>query len=334
MINIVFGTRIARFAVGVMGAALMSHAASAQAPVPAPQVAVEKPPAPGTPATIPVLSKEIMPNLFLFIGRGGNAVVRATPDGLILIDNKVMRESVYRELTDAIATRTGGKPIKYAFVTHHHADHSGNNARIMAAGVPLIGHSNLAGILRTYKSAIAPVNPAPPSVTFDRTYRIRLGGVEAIAYHWGPGHTRADIAVYFPDQRVVVAGDMLHMAGDPSVDILDGGGSLIGFRDRIDDLLKLDFVIAIPGHGENGLTRKEVELYRDRITQLIDRGVQAVRRGVPLGGLLDAMQSHDLGLRLVGHFWTDPRYLAPIYEELRVISERPSTEGVVGQPAL
>ncbi|WP_326525742.1 MBL fold metallo-hydrolase [Sphingomonas sp.] len=289
--------------------ALCPLSAVAQAPA-------ERPPAPGTPATIPVLSKEIMPGLFLFTGRGGNAVVRATPDGLIAVDNKVMRESVFNELRDAIAKRAGDQPIKVAFITHHHADHGGSNARIRADGAELIGHSNLPAILTTYTSTIAPRNPAPPSITFEREHRVTLGGVEAIAYHWGPGHTGADIAVYFPDQRVVVAGDMLHMAGDPAIDILDGGGSLIGFRDRIDDLLKLDFVLAIPGHGENAVTRDEVKLYRQRIQQLIDRGIAAVRRGVKPDDLRDAMRSDDLGFRLVGHFWTDPRYIAPIHAEL------------------
>lgn len=285
------------------------------------QTPAERPPAPGTPATIPVLSKEIMPGLFLFTGRGGNAVIRVTPDGLIAIDNKVMRESVFKEFSEAIANRTGDQSIKYAFITHHHADHGGNNARIRAAGIELVGHKNLPGILTTYKSSIAPQNPAPPSITFDKEHRVKLGGIEAIAYHWGPGHTNADIAVYFPDQRVVVAGDMLHMAGDPAVDILDGGGSLLGFRDRIDDLLKLDFVLAIPGHGENAVTRAEVLLYRERIQQLILRGIAAVRRGVEPDGLRDAMRGDDLGFRLVGHFWTDAKYIAPIHEELRRESE-------------
>jgi glyoxylase-like metal-dependent hydrolase (beta-lactamase superfamily II) len=307
---------------GLSWALFMSCAQTAVAQSAIAGPTAERPPAPGTPATIPIMPKEIMPGLFLFTGRGGNAIVRATPDGLIVIDNKVMRESVFREFNEAIVQRMGNQPIKYAFITHHHADHGGNNARLRAAGVELIGHKNLIDILKTYKSAIAPKNPAPPSITFDKEYRVTLGGVEAIAYHWGAGHTNADIAVYFPDQRVVVAGDMLHMAGDPSVDIVDGHGSLLGFRQRIDDLLKLDFILAIPGHGENAVTRPEVMLYRARIQKLIDRGIAAVKRGVKPDGLRDAMRSDDLGIRLVGHFWTDPRYIAPIYEELRAAGRR------------
>lgn len=274
----------------------------------------------GTPSAVPVTVRQVGQNLYMITGRGGNVVAKTTPDGLILVDNKVMYRAVYQELKRTLAALPSGGAVKYAFVTHHHADHGGNSQALIDDGAVLIGHESLAGILATYRSSIAPVNPAAPTVTFDHIYKLELGGVQVVAYHWGPGHTRADIAVHFPRERVVAVGDMVYQSGELAVDALDGGGSLIGMRRRIDDLLALDFDVVVPGHGDNVMTRGELELYAARLGTLIGRGVEAVKAGVAADALVEAMRSDDLGFRLVGHFWSDPKYLAPIYAELQGVA--------------
>lgn len=300
----------------ILRAAMTALACAALSPVASAQPA-ERPITPGTPSAVPLSLKEIKPDLYLITGRGANVVVRRTADGLILIDNKVMYEVVYRELTDLIRQRISNQPIRLAFVLHHHADHSGNNARVLASGADLVGQVNMVETLRTYRSRIAPVNPAVPNVTFSDRFERTQGGVKVQAFYWGPAHTNSDIAVYFPDQKVVVAGDILHADGEPSVDALEGKGSLLGLVARLDQLLALDFELAVPGHGTNVLTRDEVVLFRKRIGQLVRRGQKAVLCGIDAAGLRNAMRSDDLGFRLVGHLWTDDAYIRPIYEELR-----------------
>jgi glyoxylase-like metal-dependent hydrolase (beta-lactamase superfamily II) len=153
-------------------------------------------------------------------------------------------------------------------------------------------------------------------VTFEKTFERTVGGKKAVAYYWGPAHTNSDAVVYFPDLRVVVAGDILHNDGEPSVDALEGKGSLLGLVARLDDLLALDFTLAVPGHGDNVMTRAEVMLYRDRTRKLVLRGKRAVACGIGPEGLREAMRSDDLGFRLAGHLWNDPAYVRPIHDEL------------------
>lgn len=301
----------------VVAAAVLAWPHGAVAQTRAADPRLERPITPGTPSEIPLRVKEIGEDLFMITGRGGNSVVRRTSAGLILIDDKVMYAQVYRELRETLDKKIADQPVRYAFVTHHHADHSGNNQQLIDAGARLIGHRSLASILKTYKSTISPINPAVPDVLFDKIHAVDLGGIKAIAYHWGPGHTASDIAVYFPDRRVVAAGDILNGSGELAIDYMDASGSLTGLLSRIDDLLRLDFVTAVPGHGDNVMTREEVRLYRQRVASFIARGVAAVRRGVTAEGLPAAMRSDDLGFRLVGHFWSDPRNLALLHEDLR-----------------
>ncbi len=280
------------------------------------QTGLDRPIRPGTPSAIPARIKKIMPELYLVTGRGGNSVVRNTSEGPILVDTKVMYNVVWNELETMIAERVSEKPVKLAFVTHHHADHGGNNLAVIDSGAELVGHENIIDILATYKSIIAPVNPANPTITFKDRFERVVGGVPVVAYFWGPAHTNADIAVHFPQDKVVVVGDMMSFGGAVAVDTTDGQGSLLGMRARLDDILELDFQLAISGSGENVMTRDEVELYRDRFDELVERGIRAVERGVAPEGLHEAMLSYDLGFRLVGHFWTEARYMEDVHEEL------------------
>lgn len=294
----------------------ITNAPSSEEPV------LERPFKSGTPAEIPTRSTEIYPDFFLVTGRGGNVLAYQTSAGLVLIDAKLMYPKAFEELLDHLERRSEGREVAAAFMTHHHADHTGGNRFILNETSILIGHENASKTLDFYKTKLAPVNPSKPTVVFSDHYQTKFGDTEIEAFHWGPGHTNGDIVIHFPAEGILAAGDLINGAGTLAVDAVDGQGSLLGMLDRIDDILTLEFSILVPGHGDNVLTRKEVELYRDRLELLIGRGKAAVRQNLDPDQTREAMRSDDLGFRLVGHFWTDPRYFRPIYDELKQATER------------
>src|SRR5205823_4481803 len=93
----------------------------------------------------------IKPALYMVTGAGANSLIRITNDGVILVDGKLPGDQNYSGLIDQIKTVTD-KPVKFVIVTHHHADHTGNNAKFLAAGAQIVAHANLAKNLETYQS--------------------------------------------------------------------------------------------------------------------------------------------------------------------------------------
>ena len=249
----------------------------------------------------------VKPGLYMVPGAGANSEVRLTPDGIILVDGKLAGEQNYSALLEQIKSVTP-LPVKYLILTQHHADHSGNNDRFLAAGVQVVGHEDLKKALATYQ--VNPV-PAAPNVTYSGPYHvIKLGGVEVQVYHYGHAHTAGDSVVYFPDLKVVVASDVITTGATGPLADYGGGGSFLEWPKVLDAILKLDFDACIPGNGPV-LTRADVQAYKTKMDTFLARAKEAVSKGVPKDQLMSQIKTDDLG-------WT-PRVPAvdAFYAELK-----------------
>jgi cyclase len=233
----------------------------------------------------------VKPGLYVVPGAGSNSIVRVTPDGVILVDTKLPGEANYTALMQQIRTVTP-LPVKTVIVTHHHADHTGNNDRFIAAGAEVIGHAVLASSLDTYQFD---PKPAKPTTTYDGRERVvRLGGVEVRVLHLGRAHTGGDSVVYFPDVKVIATSDAVTTGPTGPLADYAGGGSFAGFAPVLDAMLKLDFDTAIPGAGPV-LTKADVQAFRTKIGTVIDRASALVKAGVPADQLLKQIKTDDIG---------------------------------------
>jgi glyoxylase-like metal-dependent hydrolase (beta-lactamase superfamily II) len=226
-------------------------------------------------------------------GAGANSLVRVTNDGVILVDGKLPGDQNYSGLIDQIKAVTD-KPVKFVIVTHHHADHTGNNAKFLEAGAQVVGHANLAKNLETYQSPNFNAHAAMPSITYDKEYVVRLGGVTVEVKHFGRSHTSGDSVVYFRDLKVVALSDALTTGGQGPLIDYAGGGSALEWKQVFQEILKLDFDAAIPGNGPV-LTKAEVQAYATKFNTVVDRATELVRKGVPRDQLLMQLKTDDIG---------------------------------------
>jgi cyclase len=245
----------------------------------------------------PMAIKQVKPNLYMVTGNGGNSTVRVTDEGIILVDTKNLGEKFYEELMAQIRT-VSKAPVRNVFVTHVHQDHSGNIGPFIKAGAQVIANEGLKRNLETggpkgtgYESPAG--KPATPNVTYAKTHKVSVGNATAVAYNFGPGHTGGDTFVHFPDLRVISLGDHF-VAAQPNSDY-PMGGSVLNWAKSLNEILKLDFDTAIPGHGNDPLTRADVQAFQQKMQLIADRGIALVKKGVAKEEIRQQIQAPELG---------------------------------------
>jgi len=215
---------------------------------------------------------KVKDDLYNIEGDGGNVAVLVTSEGVILVDDKFDRDH------DAIVSNiksVTNQPVKYVLSTHHHADHSGGNAKFLTTA-EVISTANARTNILEHKQSNAPPGVAPARLVFTQETAVFLGGKEARARHFGRGHTNGDAVIYFPALRTIHTGDL--MAGTSPLIDYPGGGSVVEWTKTLDAAMKLDFDTVIPGHGK--VTNKAGLLaYRDNVEKLRNRVSGLIREG-------------------------------------------------------
>lgn len=221
----------------------------------------------------PIGIQKLKDNLYVIaVTKGvgpGDVAVKVTSEGVILVDDMFDRN--HDEILEKLRTVTD-KPIKYILNTHQHDDHSGGNAKMLALNAEVISHKNARANMALLKM------PGLAHVTFSDELSVYLGGTEVRAHHFGRGHTGGDAVMEFPDDRVIHTGDLfLTFPPQPFIDYAQGGSAL-EWTQTLDAVLKLDFDIAIPGHGPVS-DRAGIVKFRNAFQQMRDRIQGMVRSG-------------------------------------------------------
>jgi glyoxylase-like metal-dependent hydrolase (beta-lactamase superfamily II) len=228
------------------------------------------PQAPQTPAPPPTLVKvrddvyviQNVNHVVAEIGQnGGNATVVLTDEGVVLIDTK--NDRVHDDLVAKVKSLTD-RPIRFAVLTHSHADHSGGAAKLQAMGVTVIA------TVATRENMLRTNAPGVPQVTYTGYSQVVLGGKEVQLREFR-GHTRGDTVALVPSARVAIAGDLVTTPDTiPPIVNYGDGGSWNDLGRTLDEVAKLDFDTLIGGHGPV-LSKAEFLKYRDRIAAIRER---------------------------------------------------------------
>lgn len=129
-----------------------------------------------------------------------------------------------------------------------------------------------------------------PTVAFDRSLTLDLGGREVQLLFLGRGNTAGDVVVYLPKEKLVATGDLV----DHPVPYL-GGGYPVDEIATLEALLRLDVTTVVPGHGKvlagTDFVKHELDLIRTVVTE-VDRATH--RLGGNGGRKLDLVRAEVL----------------------------------------
>ena len=85
----------------------------------------------------------------------------------------------------------------------------------------------------------------PPTTVFDQTMELTVGDKKLVLTHLGPAHTRGDVLVHVPGDRILYTGDLLFVGGHPVI----WEGPIGNWIKTCDYILGLDVDVIVPGHG-------------------------------------------------------------------------------------
>src|SRR5581483_10970446 len=147
-----------------------------------------------------------------------------------------------------------GLRIKQIVITHAHIDHVGGAMKLRAAtGAPIVLNQNDYELLKMVDMQANWIGmQTPGKVDIDHSVgqsdSITAGSLNATVLHT-PGHTEGSICLYFPAEKILVAGDTLFAGSIGRTDL--PGGSMKKIRQSLFNIVLAlpDETTVVPGHG-------------------------------------------------------------------------------------
>jgi glyoxylase-like metal-dependent hydrolase (beta-lactamase superfamily II) len=189
-----------------------------------------------------------------FISNAGFVV---TPSGVVVVD--ALGSPVLAKKLIAEIKKVTNQKIVAVIVSHYHADHIYGLQEFKKIGATIYaqgeGRNYLSSETARQRLIASRVDFAPwvnektrlvpADVWIDKTFTLKVGGVDFFITRVGPAHAPEDLMVYVPSEKVLFAGDLVFRGRIPFVGNADSKGWLLA----LDEIEKLNPNLVIPGHG-------------------------------------------------------------------------------------
>ena len=200
---------------------------------------------------IPDNSVPLVPNVGYIVG---DKAVLAIDTGL----GPRNGEAVYK-----VAQKLAGSRQIYLAVTHVHPEHD-LGAQAFSAQTKMIRSTDQQKDIEEFGLQLAkvfagrsPINAEllkdgefrKPDIVFEKEYELDLGGVTARLFAAGPNHTRGDVYMWVPNDRVLFSGD-LAMKAQPA--FASPYSSINQWLASLDRLEAMHPAVVVPSHGPVG----------------------------------------------------------------------------------
>lgn len=284
--------------------ALLIGAAAAAIGATAKPVVADEPSSVAVPA---ITTEEIGPGIF--IHRGMHALYSRSNGGDIANCGVIIGEEtaavidtggtylIGEHLASAIAARTD-KPVRFVINTHMHPDHVFGNAAFEPVNPAFIAHHKMARGLAARAERYLAINRelvgedgfkgtrvVMPTVAVEATQVIDLGNRRLILEPRRTAHTDNDLTVRDETTGIMFAGDLIFSGHCPSLD-----GSILGWRQVLDDMTSEAPTAIVPGHGPARMSVEEaIAPMRKYLDTVIGQVRAAIAKGLPLSRAVETV---------------------------------------------
>jgi alkyl sulfatase BDS1-like metallo-beta-lactamase superfamily hydrolase len=288
------------------------------------------------------------PGVYVATGYGlANSIMLEGDDGVVIVDTMEGRPQAKAVLADF--RKLTKKPVKAIILTHNHTDHV-FGGRVFAEEelakghkVPVYAHRTTesyidkivnvladtifarsmhmfgsllpadqvlnAGIGPHLKADTTQLALLRPTNVFDKFLDITVAGLHLKLLHM-PGETEDQIAVWWPERKILLPGDNIYKAF-PNLYTIRGTANrdLMQWVHSLDELRDLKAALIVPSHTRPLAGVREIEgvlqAYRDAIQYVHDQTVRGMNKGMTPGQLVDYVK---LPAHLRDHPWLTEFY--------------------------
>ena len=262
-----------------------------------------------------------------------------TSEGIVMIDSPMLPTEAIRWRKE-IAKRG---EVRFIINTHHHLDHIGGNfffsgsvifheecreryalplTRELDSEVP--GKPPKVVTLApegSYRLRVKELDPEGesllshyrlrgPNIIFSERLRMDVGGVTFELAHI-PGHTKGDVYIFLPQERVIFVGDNFTNGFQPSL----AQCLPLEWIESLKKIEKIDSGFIIPGHGKVA-AKKDVRDFRSFIEICVQRVREAIQKGMSKEETADRISFLDLYPPIHPGPWQQRMNILRLYEQL------------------
>jgi len=278
-------------------------------------------------------STEIKPNVLGIKGIAGHYAVD-TGDGLVMIDagSQLDIDTSYKE----IKKWRPETPLKSVIFTHHHVDHifsvkhfDEENKKNGIAQPIVYGHELMPDHFDRYIKTNAwntainrrqfaidvehfqwPTEYRYPDITYRDNISFECGNLTFNLHH-ARGETDDHTWIHIPEEKIIAPGDLFIWA------VPNGGNPqkvqryISDWADALDEMLKLDCELFLPGHGFPIIGKARIKLALETTSSFLrtieDQTLKLMNQGKSLNQVLHEVEIPE---NLMKHAW-----LTPIYDD-------------------
>ena len=164
---------------------------------------------------------------------GGEAVIFDTPTA----------DSISEELIQWAESQNSR--VKAIVPTHFHVDCLGGLEAFHKAGIPSYAHIRTHKFTREKEAII-------PQIGFENPLILKVGTAQITCSFHGEGHTKDNIVVHFPEDKVLFGGCMIKSNGAGKGNLADANVGQWPLTVEKVSKLYPDIIHVIPGHGKPG----------------------------------------------------------------------------------
>jgi cyclase len=206
--------------------------------------------------------RQASPSTYVVVGPEGAtnfAIIKGTNGRAVLIDADIRRIDEVEETLEL----TGCSGVEYLINTHEHFDHTSANFYFRRRGVPIVASAGSIGAMRDEGEAdfARMLKPVPelydrfpglsltlPDTAFTEKTTVTIPGATLhLQYRAvdGHSHSKGDTTIYFEEEEIFIAGDLLYTEVHPVTFF----GNIPNWLTALKPLFENHYRHLVPGHG-------------------------------------------------------------------------------------